>query len=95
MTITFDPEKRRAILDERGLDFAEAEALFLGPTVTVEDKRPASGEPRFQTLGLLTGRRIMVVWTPRPQTGQADARHIVSMRKCNEREEAAFGKRLA
>ncbi|MFZ0604911.1 MAG: BrnT family toxin [Roseiarcus sp.] len=31
----------------------------------------------------------MVVWTPR-----GDARHIISMRKCNAREQTKYGQRL-
>jgi uncharacterized protein len=32
---------------------------------------------------------VVVIWTPR-----ADARHVISMRKANDREKARFGKQL-
>lgn len=48
-----------------------------------------TGEPRFQSYGLLGQRLVMVVWTPRG----AD-RHVISMRKCNAREKARFEARL-
>ena len=85
MKITFDPVKRQAALGERGLDFADASIVFAGPTITVEDTRRDYGETRFQTVGFLADRMVMVVWTPRDE-----ARHVISMRKCNEREKAIY-----
>src|SRR5512139_3025009 len=69
--ITFDPSKQRAALAERGLDFADAVIVFAGMTITVEDVRRDYGEIRYQTVGFLAGRMVMVVWTPRNE-----ARHI-------------------
>ncbi len=89
MEIAFDPVKRAATLTERGLDFADAAVVFSGRTYTKQDVRFDYGEPRFQTVGFLADRMVMVVWTPR-----GDARHIMSMRKCNEREQAAHRQRL-
>ena len=90
MKITFDPVKRQAALGERGLDFADASIVFAGPTITVQDTRRDYGETRFQTVGFLTDRMVMVVWTPRDE-----ARHVISMRKCNEREKAIYQKRFS
>jgi uncharacterized protein len=87
--ITFDPAKRRTALSERGLDFTDAAIVFAGLTITVQDTRKDYGEARFQTVGYLADRMVMVVWTPRDQ-----ARHIISMRKCNDREKAIYQKRL-
>ena len=87
MEITFDPAKREATLRERGLDFNDAALVFEGERYTREDTRFDYGEVRNQTVGFLHGR--MVVWTPRGET-----RHIISMRKCNEREQAAYRQRL-
>jgi uncharacterized protein len=87
--VTFDPAKRQAALDDRGLDFADAEIVFGGLTLTVQDTRKDYGEDRFQTVGYLAGRMVMVVWTPRGQ-----ARHVMSMRKCNEREQTIYQKRF-
>jgi uncharacterized DUF497 family protein len=89
MKITFDPAKRAATLVERGLDFADAEQVFLAKTYTVEDDRFDYGEIRFQTFGVLDGRMVIIVWTPRG----AD-RHVISMRKCNDREKAKIAHRL-
>jgi len=87
--ITFDPAKRQAALRERGLNFADALIVFAGPTITVQDTRRDYGETRFQTVGFLSDRMVMVVWTPRNED-----RHVVSMRKCNDREKAIYQKRF-
>lgn len=90
MKIEFDPTKRDITLAERGFDFAtDAATVFAGMTLTFRDARWDYGEARFQTYGLLNDRMVMVVWTAR-----GDARHIMSMRKCNEREQTKFGKQL-
>jgi len=60
--ITSDPAKRQAALRERGLNFADAAVVFAGPTITVQDTRRDYGEARFQTVGFLAGRMVMVVW---------------------------------
>jgi uncharacterized DUF497 family protein len=79
--ILFDPAKRDKTLTERGLDFADAELVFAGVTLEVEDSRKNYGESRIICYGLLAGRMVVVGYTPRG----AD-RHVFSMRKANERE---------
>jgi uncharacterized DUF497 family protein len=83
MRITFDSVKRDRTLAERGLDFADAALVFSGVTLEVEDTRKNYGEPRVICYGLLEGRMVVVGYTPRG----AD-RHVFSMRKANEREQA-------
>jgi uncharacterized DUF497 family protein len=81
MEITFDQAKRDRTLSERGLDFARAGEVFAGAVATTEDTRANYGEQRFITAGILDGRLVIMVWTPR-----GAARRIISMRKANERE---------
>jgi uncharacterized DUF497 family protein len=83
MQITFDPAKRARTLEERGLDFADAVYVFSGVTVELEDTRQDYGEQRIICYGLLSGRMVVVGYTPRG----AD-RHVFSMRKANEREQS-------
>jgi uncharacterized DUF497 family protein len=87
--ITYDPVKRQAALIKRGLNFADASMVFAGPTITAQDTRRDYGEARFQTVGYLAERMVMVVWTPRDE-----ARHVISMRKCNDREKAIYQKQF-
>lgn len=82
MKITFDPAKREATLAHRGLDFADAAAIFAGRHATVEDDRQDYGETRYITAGFLAERLVVMVWTPR-----GNARRIISMRHAHEREE--------
>ena len=81
--LTFDPAKREKTLSERGLDFADAAEVFAGITLEIEDTRRDYGEIRVICYGMLEGRMIVVGYTPRG----AD-RHVFSMRKANEREQA-------
>jgi uncharacterized DUF497 family protein len=83
MRVTYDPEKRERTLRERGLDFEDAQVVFDGVTLEVEDTRKDYGEVRIICFGLLVGRVVVVGYTPRG----AD-RHVFSMRKANAREQA-------
>ena len=81
MRITFEPGKRAWTLKQRGLDFADAAEVFAGKHTVLADERFEYGEPRFISAGYLRGRLVVIVWTPR-----GDARHIISMRFCHEKE---------
>lgn len=89
MKITFDPAKRDATLESRGLDFADAAEVFAGPVFEFTDDRFDYGETRIVTVGHLAGRMVILIWTQR-----ANARHVISMRKANDREKARFGQRF-
>lgn len=89
MKITFDPPKRSETLADRQLDFMDAKIVLSGRVLTTEDTRKDYGEPRFQTVGFLAGRMVMVVWTPRGKST-----HVISMRKCNDKEQARYSKRF-
>ena len=82
MRIAFDPTKRTKTLEERGLDFQDAQEVFKGVTVEVDDERKDYGERRVLCFGLLRGRLVVVGYTPR-----GAVRHIFSMRKANDREQ--------
>ena len=89
MRITFHEAKRALTLAERGIDFASAIEVFTGDEFSIVDSRRDYGETRMLTIGRLDGRMVAVVWTQR-----GDARHIISMRKCNRREEKKYGQRV-
>jgi uncharacterized DUF497 family protein len=89
--VTFDPAKRATTLEGRGLDFADAEHVFAGPTYTIRDERLAYPEPegRFITAGFLATRMVIIAWTP-----IEGGRHIISMRKANDREQTRYRDRF-
>ena len=86
MRISYDPSKRQRTLEERGLDFEDAAAVFADLTFEVEDTRQDYGEIRIICFGYLARRMVVIGYTPRGTT-----RHIFSMRKANEREQARIG----
>lgn len=61
----------------------------VGRHLTAEDAREDYSESRFVTAGSLEGRMVVMVWTPR-----GEVRHIISMRKANEREQSRYAHRL-
>ena len=71
---TWDEAKRRRNIKDRGLDFAEGEAIWDNFTITREDIRHAYGEKRLVTFGLLEGDVVVMVHTER-STGS----HIISL----------------
>ena len=89
MKISYDPQKRARTLIERSLDFEDARAVFEGSTVDFIDDRRDYGEPRLITFGDLRGRLVVIVWTVRDE-----ARHVISMRKANGREQKKYGRQL-
>ena len=89
MLLEFDSDKRDRTLAERGLDFARAWEVFASRHFTAGGIREDYSEPRYVTAGMLDGRMVVMVWTPRGET-----RRIISMRKANEREQARYAHRM-
>lgn len=83
--LSWDEAKRQAALDERGLDFSLVVELFEGFHFTVEDTRKDYGERRFVSSGHIAGRLCFAVWTPR-----GNKRHVISLRKANDREQKRY-----
>jgi uncharacterized protein len=78
---SWDPAKRLANLRKHGIDFADAESIFRGFTLTAEDDRESYGEQRFLTLGMLEDQVVSVAHTER--TGNI---RLISIRKATKRE---------
>lgn len=89
MEISYDPAKRAQTFAERGLNFDDAAHVFVGKTIDFLDDRRDYGEARWLSFGLLRGRLVVIIWTPR-----GAARHIISMRKANGREQKKYGRQL-
>ena len=85
MRFTWHEAKRQATLDRRGLDFADAESVFAGPTFTFEDDREAYGEQRWVSLGLLRGTVVVIV-----HTETEDEIRIISVRAKDKDEQLLF-----
>lgn len=87
MRITYDEAKRRKVLDERGLDFGDAAALFDSYHLTKPQDRNHD-EERFETVGEMNGQVVLVIWTLRD-----DSRRIITMWKLDHGESERFYRR--
>lgn len=87
MKISYDQAKRYKTFAEPGLDFDDAEQVFVGRTIDFIDDRRDYGEARWLSFGYLRQRLVVIVWTPR-----GGLRHIFSMRKANGREQEKYGR---
>ena len=85
MKYIWDETKRRANLRKHGLDFANAQTVFAGPTFTIPDSRFDYGEERFVTIGLLNADAAVIV-----HTETATEIRIISMRKGTANEQKIF-----
>jgi uncharacterized DUF497 family protein len=89
MTCEWDEAKNRKNRAKHGLCFDDAEQVFSGPCVSFVDDRFDYGEERLITLGLLSGRVVVIAHTPRDE-----GTRIISMRKANRREQEIYQERL-
>ena len=83
--IEYDLRKQQDTLQHRGLDFNDAPTVFAGKTLSMVDDRQDYGEERIITVGKLTGKVTVIVWTQRGKK-----RRIISMRYANERERQRY-----
>lgn len=82
MNFEWDEAKSEACFRERGFDFAYAARAFFDPERIVHaDTRYSYGEERYQLMGKVEQRLLVVVYTPRHE-----AMRIISARKANQRE---------
>lgn len=87
--IEYDLRKQQDTLKHRGLDFNDAPAVFAGNTFSMVDDRQDYGEERIITVGKLSGKVTVIVWTQR-----GTKRRIISMRYANERERQRYEQHL-
>ncbi len=81
MKFTWREPKRKTNLKKHGFDFSDAEQVFDGPTVTVEDDRDYDGEQRFNSTGFLRTAIVTIC-----HTETENEIHIISMRKAEPHE---------
>jgi uncharacterized DUF497 family protein len=87
--VSFDPAKRSATLEKRGIDMLDAANVFAGPTATWLDDRFEYGEERWLAAGFLAGRVVLIAWTQRGAN-----RRVISMRYCHAKEVHKFRRRF-
>lgn len=83
--ISWDESKRKSNLRDHAIDLASIQVVFDAPMITKEDTRLPYGEQRLQSLGLLGGEVVFLVWTER-ETGA----HVISCRKAEKHEQRFY-----
>lgn len=85
MVTQWDEAKRQSNLSKHGLDFRDAELIFDHDVWEIEDTREDYGEGRIITFGLLKGRVVILIYTPRDS-----AVRVISLRKADSDEEQLY-----
>lgn len=85
MRYTWDETKRQANLKKHGLDFADAEEVFAGPLMLINDDRADYGEQRMIGVGLLDCLVVLIV-----HVEFDEAIRIISMRRADSDETDLF-----
>jgi len=84
MEFEWDEAKRQSNLAKHAIDFVRARFLFDGrPIITT--RSPYPGEERYLTTGVVDGRFVTAVWTPRDTTIR-----LISVRRARDAEERAY-----
>ena len=66
--IEFDEDKRRTVLETRGIDLLRAAMVLAGPVLVREDGRNDYGEVRYVATGEAGGDHYTIVYTTRGTT---------------------------
>lgn len=82
---TWGESKRKSNFRSHAVDLASIEDVFDTPLITKEDTRFPYGEQRLQSLGLLNGEVVFLVWTER-ESGA----HVISCRKAEKYEQKFY-----
>ena len=83
MKFEWDPDKAALNLRSHGVSFQEASTVFGDPLAgTIPDSLHSTDEPRFVTIGMTTGQRLVAV----AHTDREDRIRIISARHATRAE---------
>lgn len=83
--ITFDPAKIQRNAEERGMPFEMAEGFDFDAARIRQDTRFPYPKRRFQVIGRIDRRTVMLVFTP-----TADGFRVISLRPAHRKERALW-----
>jgi uncharacterized protein len=86
----WDEAKRQSNIQRHGIDFVGIERVFAGKTVTILDDRFDYSENRYVTVGLLSGRVVVIAHTETDEVIR-----IISVRKATKNEETSYFKEIS
>ena len=89
MRIVWDEAKRLTTLDERGIDFADAEDFDWEDALYMPGHPGEDGRPRFMAIGWLHDELLTIVYSPLG----TEAISIVSMRPASRKDRRLFDAR--
>jgi len=85
MRFEFDPAKSAANKVKHGIDFVEAQALWLDEERIERTARPTN-EPRFQIIGQIA----QTIWTATVTYRHEDTIRLISVRRARDIEKAQY-----
>ena len=86
MKFEWDEEKNKENIRKHGFDFADAWEIFEAPTRTALDLRKDYGEDRWNGIGFLGNRIVVVIFTYRNE----NTIRMISLRKALKNERKKF-----
>jgi len=89
MDFEYDQHKNRSNIIKHGIDFADAESIFMYPMLIREDVRSDYGEQRWISIGLLKGIVVVMVFIIR-----RGKMRIISIRKANLKERDIYNEKV-
>ena len=89
MRFEWDEAKNAANIRKHGIDFADAIEAFDHPMLTMIDDREDYGEERWLGIGLMQGRKIVVIYVER----DGDRIRLISARKATKHEVRRYEQR--
>jgi uncharacterized DUF497 family protein len=90
MHYEWDEAKRQSNIQKHGIDFRGIERVFAGETVTTLDDRFDYGESRYVTVGVLSGRVVVIA-----HTETQEVIRIISVRKATKHEATSYFKEIS
>lgn len=89
MDFEYDQHKNRSNIIKHGIDFADAESIFMYPMLIREVVRSDYGEQRWISIGLLKGIVVVMVFTIR-----RGKMRIISIREANLKERDIYNEKV-
>jgi uncharacterized DUF497 family protein len=91
MGFEWDPRKAEANAAKHGVSFDDAMSVFLDPAaLDGPDVAHSTAEQRYLRLGRSVNGRLLIVAYPFRIRGDAETIRIISARRANRRERAAY-----
>ena len=88
MEFTWDQRKNRVNKRKHGVSFETAIQVFDDPYHLTRQDREVEGEPRWQTIGMVTGAHVLLI--AHTVSEDEDAVHMISARKATRRERSFY-----